>query len=85
MYPPRCPALWMKSLGAAVRTSKPMPPAASIARLVRRAISSRWLKQIASCEDVFTIAIFGLSMSASDSPSASHCARRVAHREVPGS
>ena len=50
-----------------------------------RAISSRWLKQIASCEDVLTMAIFGLSMSSSDRPSASHCARLVAHREVPGS
>ena len=75
----------MKSLGAAVRISKPMPPASSIARLARRAISSRWLKQIASCEDVLTMAIFGLTMSSSDSPSASHCARLVAHLDVPGS
>ena len=48
MYPPRCPALVMKSLGAAVRTSKATPPARWTARLARRAISSRWLKQIAS-------------------------------------
>ena len=75
----------MKSLGAAVRTSNPTPPASSIARLVRRAISSRWLKQIASCDEVFTIAIFGLTMSSSDRPRASHWARRVAQREVPGS
>jgi hypothetical protein len=85
MYPPRCPALVMKSLGAAVRTSNPTPPASSIARLARRATSSRWLKQIASWDEEFTIAILGLTMSSSDSPSASHIARRVAHREVPGS
>ena len=85
MYPPRCPALVMKSLGAAVRTSKATPPACSTARLVRRAISSRWLKQMASWEEEFTIAIFGLTRSASDRPSARHCARRVAQRVVPGS
>ncbi len=85
MYPPRCPALWMKSLGAAVRTSNATPPAASTARLACRAISSRCEKQIASWDEEFTIAILGLSMSSSLSPSASHCARRVAHRDVPGS
>ena len=85
MYPPRCPALVMKSLGAAVRTSKATPPADSTARLARRAISSRWLKQMASCEEEFTIAIFGLTMSSSVSPSARHCARLVAQRDVPGS
>ena len=56
-----------------------------VAGLALRAISSRWLKQIASCEEEFTIAIFGLTMSSSVSPSASHCARLVAHRDVPGS
>src|SRR5271156_4395202 len=85
MYPPRCPALVMKSLGAAVRTSKATPPACSMARLARRAISSRWLKQMASWEEEFTIAIFGLTRSAPDSPSPRHCARRVAQRVVPGS
>jgi hypothetical protein len=85
MYPPRCPALVMKSLGAAVRTSKATPPACSMARLARRAISSRWLKQMASWEEEFTIAIFGLTRSASVRPSARHCARRVAQRVVPGS
>jgi hypothetical protein len=50
-----------------------------------RAISSMWLKQIASWEEEFTIAIFGLTMSSSVSPSARHCARLVAHRDVPGS
>jgi hypothetical protein len=75
----------MKSLGAAVRTSNATPPARSMARLARLAISSRWLKQIASWEDEFTIAILGLPMSSSVRPSARHCARRVAQREVPGS
>jgi hypothetical protein len=46
---------------------------------------SRWLKQIASSEDVFTTAIFGFSMSASVMPSAFHCARRTAQRDVPRS
>jgi len=75
----------MKSLGAAVRTSKATPPASSTARRARRAISSRWLKQMASCEEEFTIAILGLVMSSSVSPSARHCARLVAQRDVPGS
>src|SRR5437016_10764181 len=85
MYPPLCPALVMKSLGAAVRTSKATPPACSTARFARRAISSRWLKQMASWEEEFTIAILGLTMSSSVSPSARHCARLVAQRDVPGS
>ena len=42
-------------------------------------IWSRWLKQEASCEEELTIAIFGFSRSASVSPSAVHCARRIAH------
>src|ERR1700689_2718353 len=85
MYPPRWPALVMKSLGAAVRTSNATPPACSMARLARLAISSRWLKQIPSWEEEFTTAIFGLVMPSSVTPSASHCARLVAHRDVPGS
>ena len=47
-------------------------------------ISSRWLKQEASCEEELTIAIFGFSRSSSLSPSADHCARRIAHGVVPG-
>jgi len=77
--------LVMKSLGAAVRTSKASPPACSTALLARRAISSKWLKQMASWDDELTIAIFGLVMSSSVSPSARHCARLVAQRDVPGS
>src|SRR6185436_11887729 len=46
---------------------------------------SRWLKQIASSDELFTTAILGLSMSASLSPSAFHCARRTASRGEPGS
>jgi hypothetical protein len=46
---------------------------------------SRWLKQIASSDELFTTAILGLSMSASDSPSAFHWARRTASRGDPGS
>ena len=44
---------------------------------------SRWEKQMASSEEVFTIAILGFSMSASVRPSARHCARRTAHSEEP--
>jgi hypothetical protein len=40
---------------------------------------------MASCEEEFTIAIFGLTMSSSVSPSARHCVRLVAQRDVPGS
>src|SRR5437763_4645790 len=75
----------MKSLGAVVRTSKPSPPAAAMPALTRAATASRWLKQIARPDEEFTIAIFGLSMSSSDRPSARHCALRVAQRTVPGS
>ena len=60
-------------------------PARSMARFARPAISSRWLKQIARAEDEFTIAILGLAMSSSVRPSARHCARRVAQRDVPSS
>jgi hypothetical protein len=40
---------------------------------------------MASSEELFTTAIFGLSMSASLNPSAFHCARRTASRGEPGS
>ena len=40
---------------------------------------------MASCDDELTIAIFGLVMSSSVSPSARHCVRLVAQRDVPGS
>jgi hypothetical protein len=46
---------------------------------------SRWLKQIASSDELFTTAILGFSMSASLSPSAFHWARRTASRGEPGS
>ena len=46
---------------------------------------SRWLKQIASSDELFTTAILGFSMSASLSPSAFHWARRTASRGDPGS
>ncbi len=48
-------------------------------------MSSRWLKQLARSDELFTIAIFGFSMSSGVSPSAVHCARRIAHLVVPGS
>ncbi len=85
MYAPRRPALVMKSLGAAVRTSNGTPPAARIDFFSSAAIPSRWLKQLESSDDEFTIAIFGLAMSSSVSPSARHCARRPAQSAVPGS
>src|SRR6185436_3549825 len=85
MYPPPAPALMMKSLGAAVRISKGRPPASRTASLTTLAMPSRWLKQIASSDELFTTAIFGLSMSASLRPSAFHCARRTASRGEPGS
>ena len=40
---------------------------------------------MASSEEEFTIAILGLTMSSSASPSARDCARLVARRDVPGS
>ena len=80
---PRWPALWMKSLGAAVRISNGRPPAARIASFTILATPSRWQKQIASSDEVLTTAIFGFSMSASVRPSARHCARRTAQSEVP--
>ncbi len=49
----------MKSLGAAVRISNGTPPAARIAVLSSAATPSRWLKQLESSDDEFTIAIFG--------------------------
>jgi hypothetical protein len=49
------------------------------------AMPSRWLKQIARSEELLTIAIFGFSISASEMPSAFHCARRTAQRDVPRS
>src|SRR5690606_28529064 len=74
-----------KSLGAVVRTSNGRPPAARIASLTTFATPSRWLKQIASSDELLTTAIFGFSRSASLRPSAFHCARRTASRVVPGS
>ena len=75
----------MKSLGAAVRISNGSPPASRTASFTTLAMPSRWLKQIASSDELLTTAIFGLSMSASLSPSAFHCARRTASRGDPGS
>ncbi len=73
----------MKSLGAVVRISKGRPPAARTPSFTTLATPSRWLKQIASSEDVLTIAIFGFAMSSSVRPSARHCARRTAQKDVP--
>ena len=73
----------MKSLGAAVRTSNGRPPAARIASSSAGTIPSRWLKQIASFDEELTMAILGLVMSSSAMPSARHCARRTAQRELP--
>ena len=78
MYRPAAPALVMESDGAAVRTSNARPPAAAMASLSGATIPSRWLKQVASSDEELTIAIFGFSMSSSVSPSAGHCARRIA-------
>ena len=75
----------MKSLGAAVRISKGSPPASRTASFTTLAMPSRWLKQIASSDELLTTAILGLSMSASLNPSAFHCARRTASRGDPGS
>ena len=75
----------MKSDGAAVRTSNAIPPAARTPAFTRATTPSRWLKQLDSSDDVFTIAIFGFAMSSSVRPSAFHCARRTAQRGVPGS
>src|SRR5689334_20997017 len=75
----------MKSLGAAVRISKGRPPASRTAAFTTAAMPSRWLKQIASSDELFTTAIFGFNMSASDNPSAFHWARRTASRGEPGS
>src|SRR5215207_9423100 len=75
----------MKSLGAAVRISKGSPPASRTASLTTFAMPSRWLKQIASSDELLTTAIFGLSRSASVRPRAFHCARRTASRGEPGS
>ena len=74
----------MKSLGAAVRISNGRPPASRTASFTTVAMPSRWLKQIASSDELLTTAIFGLSMSASVRPSAFHCARRTASRGDPG-
>src|SRR6185436_4464159 len=75
----------MKSLGAAVRISNGRPPAARTASFTTFATPSRWAKQIASSDELLTTAIFGFCMSASDRPSALHCARLTASRVVPGS
>src|SRR5580698_3162942 len=74
----------MKSLGAAVRISNGNPPASRIWRFTSTAMPSRWEKQLASSEEVLTTAIFGFAISASEMPSARHCARRAAHSAVPG-
>ena len=84
MYCPAAPAEVIASDGAAVRTSNATPPAAVIADLSGATISSRWLKQEASCEEELTSPILGFSRSSSLSPSADHCARRIAHGVVPG-
>src|SRR6202042_2048937 len=84
MYCPAAPADVIASDGAAVRTSNATPPAALIASLSGPTIWSRWLKQEASWEEELTMAIFGFSRSASVSPSAVHCARRIAHGVDPG-
>ena len=75
----------MKSLGAAVRISNGSPPASRTASFTTFAMPSRWLKQIASSDELLTTAIFGFSRSSSVSPSAFHCARRTASRGEPGS
>src|SRR5262245_54986131 len=75
----------MKSLGAAVRTSNGTPPAARTASFTTLATPSRWLKQIASSDELLTTAILGLVRSASVKPSAFHCALRTDSRVVPGS
>ena len=75
----------MKSLGAAVRISNGRPPASRTASFTTFAMPSRWLKQIASSDELLTTAIFGFSMSSSVRPSAFHCARRTASRGDPGS
>src|SRR5215467_5911304 len=85
MYAPRRPALVMKSLGALVRISNGSPPAARIAFLSSAASPSRWLKQLDSSDEEFTMAIFGFAMSASVRPSARHCAIRPAQSGVPAS
>ena len=85
MYAPRLPALVMKSLGAAVRISNGTPPAARIATLSSSAKPSRWLKQLESSLEEFTIAIFGFCMSSSVRPSARHCARRPDQGTEPSS
>src|ERR1700722_2663250 len=78
MYDPEHAAPVMKSDGAVVRTSKGMPPAARIASLTTRATPSRCAKHTASSDEELTTAIFGLAMSASDSPSVRQCERRMA-------
>ena len=81
--PPKV-ALVMKSLGAAVRTSKARPPAARMAAFTRAETPSRWLKQEESSDEVLITAILGFSRSASVRPSDFHWARRTAQRGVPG-
>jgi hypothetical protein len=73
----------MKSAGAAVRTSNGRPPAARIASFSGPTTPSRWLKQMARSDEELTMAILGLAMSSSGMPSAFHCARRTAQRELP--
>lgn len=54
-----------------------------MAAFTSTAMPSRWLKQLASSEEVLMTAILGFSMSASEMPNALHCARLTAQREVP--
>ena len=87
MYCPAAPALVIASDGAAVRTSNATPPASSIAAFSAGTIESRWLKHDASCEEVLTIAILGLSMSSRGQPEGgplgpAHRPRRGPRREV---
>jgi hypothetical protein len=85
MYCPARLALVIASLGAAVRTSNPIPPASAMAAFSGPTMPSSWLKQLASPDEVLTTAILGFSMSSGVSPSAVHWARRIAQRVVPAS
>src|SRR5450756_1031322 len=84
MYCPAAPAQVIASDGAAVRTSNATPPAAVIASFNGPTIWSRWEKHEASDDEELTIAILGFTRSDSVSPSAVHCARRIAHGVDPG-
>jgi len=75
IYCPAFPAEVIASDGAAVRSSNATPPASSMAFFSGATISSRWLKQDASCDEEFTIAIFGFSRSSSERPERGPTAR----------